>query len=366
LTNKTAHIAVIFNEPTIGTDEGRKFISEGGQVGAMASHSEIIGSIASNLVDLSEVGVIEEREQVEKALQQKGFRTSLFNIDGDIKRLIKFLEEQRPNLIFNLCESLKGQAIHEMHVAGIYELTGIPYTGAAALALGTCLNKIRTKELFSVHGIPTAKHAMYKNAQEVNLDDLHLRFPLIVKPSREDASIGIENSSIVKNIESLRERIAHIVKTYNQPALVEEYIEGRELNIAIIGNEQPTILPISEIDFSGLPADYPKIVTYNAKWVEGTAEYVGTVGTCPAKLDPLVEKQVKEVALKVYKLMEIRDYARVDIRLDALNTPYALEVNPNPDISRDSGFARSARTAGLSFEDMIAKIVETAIERTKQ
>jgi D-alanine-D-alanine ligase len=170
----------------------------------------------------------------------------------------------------------------------------------------------------------------------------------------------------VHDIESLRHRVAFIVTTYNQPALVEEYIEGRELNVAIIGNERLTVLPISEIDFSKLPPNYPKIVTYNAKWVEGTAEYVGTVGTCPAKLTPEVEQRVRDIARQAYKLMEIRDYARVDIRLDASNTPYVLEVNPNPDISRDTGFARSARAAGMTFEDMLANIIETALERTHQ
>jgi len=365
LITKTAHIAVVFNEPTIETEEGRKFLSEGGHVGGLASHSEIVTNSTGNLIDLSEVGLIEERKKIEKALQQKGFRTSLFNICCDIKHLIRFIEEQKPDLIFNLCESLKGQAIHEMHVAGIYELMNVPYTGTATIALGTCLNKVRTKEILGLHGIPTARHALYKDSEALNLDDLHLRFPLIVKPLHEDASIGIENSSVVSDFESLRQRIAYVVKMYNQPALVEEYIEGRELNVAIIGNKQQMVLPISEIDFSKLPPDYPKIVTYNAKWVKGTAEYVGTVGTCPAKLSSEVEQRVREVALKAYKLMEIRDYARVDIRLDESNIPYVLEINPNPDISRDSGFARSAQTAGITFEDMIEKIAEAALERSR-
>ena len=211
---ETTHIAVVFNEPSYETDDGRKFISENGQIGAMASHSEIVTNAGSNPVDLSEVGVIEEREQVEKALQHKGYRTSLFNIDGDIKRLIKFIEEKKPDLIFNLCESLKGQAIHEMHVAGIYELMNASYTGAATLALGICLNKVRAKEILSTYGIPTARHAVYDNAEAANLDDLHLEFPMIVKPSHEDASVGIENSSVVYDFESLQKRIAFIVKTY--------------------------------------------------------------------------------------------------------------------------------------------------------
>jgi D-alanine-D-alanine ligase len=362
---KHPHIAVVFNEPVTSTEEGRKFISEKGQLSAFASRLEVMKNTSSNIVDLSEIGVIEEREQVEKALESKGYQTSLFNIDGDIKRLITFIEQHRPDLIFNLCESLKGQAIHEMHVAGIYELMNVPYTGTGTLALGTCLNKIRTKEILSFHRIPTARYKMFQSAQEVNLDDLHLRFPLIVKPSREDASIGIENSSVVRDIKSLHQRIADVVNIYNQPALVEEYIEGRELNVAIIGNGQPIALPISEIDFSNLPSEYPKIVTYNAKWVEGTAEYTGTVGTCPAKLPESVEQRIREIALEAYQIMEIRDYARVDIRLNNQDEPFVLEVNPNPDISRDSGFARSARTANMSFEEMIARIVETALERTR-
>ncbi len=363
---KIAHIAIIFNEPTITTEKGRMFISAEGQIGALASHSEIVANVPSHLVDMSEVGVIEEREQVEKALQNKGYRTSLFNIDGDIKRLINFVEIQKPDLIFNLCESLMGESLHEMHIAGIYELMNIPYTGAATLALGTCLNKVRAKDILRAYGIPTAQHIISANVEACHIDEAHLHFPFIVKPIHEDASIGIQNSSVVYDIPSLQKQVAYILKTFNEPALVEEYIEGRELNVAIIGNEQPTILPISEIDFSKLPSGYPKIVTYNAKWVEGTPEYAGTVGTCPAQLDTDVEQRIRKVALQAYQLMEIRDYARVDIRLDASNTPYVLEVNPNPDISCDAGFARSARTAGMTFDDMILKIVETAFERSRR
>ena len=361
---KMAHIAVVFNEPTITTEKGRMFISADGQVGALASHSEIVSKMPGHLVDLSEVGVIEEREQVEKALQRRGYRTSLFNIDGDVKRLINFIEVQRPDLIFNLCESLMGESLHEMHVAGIYELMNVPYTGSATLALGTCLNKVRTKEILRAYGIPTTQHIICTDVETCLFNDTRLHFPLIVKPIHEDASIGIENSSVVYDIQSLQKQVAYILKTFDEPALVEEYIEGRELNVAIIGNGQPTLLPISEIDFSKLPSGYPKIVTYNAKWVECTPEYNGTVGTCPAKLEPDVEYRVREVALQAYQIMDIRDYARVDIRLGASNIPYVLEINPNPDISCDAGFARSARTAGMTFDDMIVKIVEAALGRS--
>ncbi|MEX0602784.1 MAG: ATP-grasp domain-containing protein, partial [Bacteroidota bacterium] len=154
-----------------------------------------------------------------------------------------------------------------------------------------------------------------------------------------------------------------VFQTYDQPALVEEYIEGRELNVAIIGNKRPIILPISEIDFSGLPANYPRIVTYNAKWMQGTHEYVGTVGVCPAPIPAELERKIREIALKAYRVMGVRDYARVDIRLDKESQPFVLEVNPNPDISDDAGFARSAREYGMSFEETITRIVEYALER---
>jgi D-alanine-D-alanine ligase len=361
---KRIHVAVIFNEPTIETDAGRKYISENGRLEAMESHARVVQRMPKASVDLSEVGVLEEREHVERALQQSGYRTSLFNMNGDLTRLIVFLQEKDPDLIFNLCESIGNDAVHEMHVAGLYELLGVPYTGAGAFALGTCLNKIRTKEILSHHKIPTPRFGVYKHINEVNIDDLELNFPLIVKPSREDASIGIENSSVVANVASLRKRIRHIFQTYDQPALVEEYIEGREVNVAIIGNKRPIVLPISEIDFTALPSGYPKIVTYNAKWMEGTEEYSGTKGICPADIPVDLERKVKELALRAYRVMGLRDYGRVDIRLDKSMQPFVLEVNPNPDISDSAGFARSAHAYGLSFDEAVNKIVEYALERT--
>jgi len=361
---KKIHVAVIFNEPTIETEEGRKYISENGKLEAMASRSRVVETSPKNAVDLSEIGVLEEREGVERVLQQSGYRTTLFNVNGDIKRLIEFLDEKQPDLIFNLCESVGNESIHEMHVAGIYELMGVPYTGAGAFALGTCLNKVRTKEILSYHKIATPRFALFKTIAEVNIDDLELNFPLIVKPSREDASVGIENASIVENIAALKKRIRYILQNYDQPALVEEYIEGRELNVAIIGNKRPIILPISEIDFSTLPDGYPRIVTYNAKWVEGTEEYDGTRGVCPADVPAEIEKKAKDIALKAYRIMGLRDYGRIDMRLDKKGQLFVLEVNPNPDISDTAGFARSARVYGLTPQEAISRIVEYALERT--
>ena len=361
---KKIHVAIVFNEPTVETSSGRKFISEMGKIEAGVTRSQVIAGNQPLAVDLSEVGVLEERSHVSEALSKTGYKTSLFNMNSDVKRLIQFIEEKDPDLIFNLCESVGDESTHEMYVAGLYELLGVPYTGASAFSLGMCQNKVRTKQVLSFHKIRVPKFALYKNTNEVIEDQFDLKFPVIVKPSLEDASVGIDNGSVVDNFAALKKRVRFIFQNFDQPALVDEYIEGRELNVALIGNRRPIILPISEIDFSGLPSDLPRIVTYAAKWMEGTDEYKGTVGVCPAQLPADVEKQAKEIALLAYRVMGCRDYARVDMRLDKNNNLYVIEVNPNPDISDDAGFARSCRAYGFSFDEIINKIVEYALERT--
>ena len=359
---KKVHVVIIFNEPTLVTESGRKYISENGQIQQLATKAEVLAVANRAEIDMSEVGVLEEREHVQRALQQEGYKATLFNMNGDVQRLLDFVKQKQPDVIFNLCESIANESAHEMHIAGLYELLGIPYTGAPAFVLGSCLNKARTKEILAFHGIKTARFAIVKNIGELQ-EDLGLKYPLIVKPSREDASTGIDNGSVVEDLASLKKKVRGIFSEYDQPALIEEYINGRELNVAIVGNKRPIVFPISEIDFSGLPANYPKIVTYNAKWMQGTIEYTGTVGVCPAPIPAELEKKVKEIALKCYKVMGLRDYGRVDLRIDKNLVPYVLEVNPNPDLSDDAGFARSARTYGMSFEDTVAKIVEYALER---
>ncbi|HAP34908.1 MAG TPA: D-alanine--D-alanine ligase [Bacteroidetes bacterium] len=363
--SKPIHIAIIYNEPTIETDTGRQFAFDAG-ISHQNSSVWVSAAKSNGKIDLSEVGVIEEKEDIQSALQSLGFETSIFNMSDDLDRFLDYLKAMQPDVIFNMVESLGDYAIHEMHVAGVYELLGIAYTGSGPLTLGTCLNKARTKEILMQNGIPTARFLLVENANELSAETLKLSFPIIVKPSAEDASVGIDNNSIVNTFAELKDRIAFIAKKFQAPALVEEYIEGRELNVAIIGNDPPVVLPISEIDFSGLPSGYPKIVTYDAKWMDGTKEYEGTKGICPSILPAEVEKEVKDLALRAYNLMECRDYARVDIRLSKAMKPFVLEVNPNPDLSSDAGYHRSAKTAGYSYPEAIGKIVGFAVERHLQ
>lgn len=357
---KRIRISVIFNEPTVQTADGRKFISENGKLEEGALDS---AKVKDGVYDLSEIGVVEEKESIKAALQALGYQTNVFNMSNSLDQLLEFLRETKPDLIFNLVEGLGDEAIHEMHIAGVYELLGIPYTGSGPLTLGTCLNKARAKKILAYHHLPTPKFFVCTQLSQINADDLELKFPMIVKPSREDASVGIDNNSIIDTMTALKRRVKYIFDNFDQPAIVEEYIDGREMNVAIIGNGKPIVLPISEIDFSGLPSEYPRIVTYDAKWVQGTAEYEGTKGVCPANIPPNIEAEMKDIALQAYNIMGCRDYARVDMRLSKENKPYIIEVNPNPDISDDAGFIRSARTYGYDFDEIVGKIVDFALKR---
>ncbi len=361
MADKKIRIAIVHNEPTVDTPQGRRYLYE------VDAEKHLALSLGANqhdgfLVDLSEVGVIEERTDVCSALEEIGYETVIFNVDQNIDRLTQFLSSEKPDLVFNLCESLGDTSVHEMHVCSLYELLGVPYTGSSPITLGLCLNKVRTKEILSYNGIPTPRFLQYSDPP-TKQNGLGLSFPLILKPAFEDASIGIDVGSVVSDWEAMKNRIEHIIEEYKQPALVEEFIQGREINAAIIGNDRLEVLPLSEIDFSTLPEGIPHILSYNAKWMKGTIEYQHTVATCPAPLPKSIENAVRNLALRTYRIMGCRDYARVDIRLDRESRPFVIEVNSNPDLCDDAGFARSARMAGMDYHALIKRIVLIALLR---
>ena len=299
---------------------------------------------------------------VRKALLSLGHKVKTLEAKGDLLSLVKAIQSSRADLIFNLCEEFIGRTRMEMNIAALLELMEIPFTGSSAIVLGLSQDKGKTKSLFAHCGIPTPAYRVWLSGKDGQVDGL--RFPLIVKPLKEDASLGIDNDAVVQNIKTLRQRVKIIHQAYRQPVLVEEYIEGRELNVSIIGNEKPQVLPISEIDFSTMPPEKPKICGYSAKWLEDSQEFVHTVPRCPADLSPKLGKKVLQVSLQAYRTMECRDYARVDIRLSLEGTPFVLEINANPDISPDAGMIRSSRTAGFTYPEFIGRIVELAQARS--
>lgn len=304
---------------------------------------------------------LEDFQFIQQALVDEGFSSYLLNINDDIQNIVKDVKKNKPDIIFNFVEIYKENPRLEMNVVGLLELLKIPYTGAPPLALANCQNKDLSKKLLQNAGIKTPDFILF-NSQE-NSYRHNLNYPLIVKPAFEDASVGIDNRSVVRNNKELKSRIEYLFLQFSQPCLVEEYIEGRELNAAILGDKEPQVLPISEIDFSKMPDYLHNIVSFQAKWDPNHESFHKTIPICPAKLPKDLEASVNEISLKAFKIMGCRDYARVDIRLSEDNKIYVLEVNPNPDLSICSGFARSAEASGLSYSQTLKKIVEFAWER---
>jgi D-alanine-D-alanine ligase len=305
--------------------------------------------------------VLHRLADVEKAIQSLGYPVQTLEAKGELCRFGKTILEIGPQVIFNLCEEYHGQSRWEMNVAAILEILGIPFTGSSALTLGLSQDKAKTKAILSYHGLATPAHRLWVPGEDPSRFDL--RFPLIVKPIREDASLGIDQNALVRDPDALARQIQKIYQDYHQPVLVEEYIDGRELNVSILGNENPKALPISEIDFSQMPAHLPKICSYAAKWLEDSPEFRYTIPRCPALLSPEEEKKVVDVSLRAYRIMECRDYARVDIRLSEEGIPFILEINANPDISHDAGMTRSAKAAGYTYPDFIGRILQLALDR---
>jgi D-alanine-D-alanine ligase len=286
----------------------------------------------------------------------------VLSVENFSRDLVLTLSEISPKFVFNLCEEINGKCELEMCVAGLLELMGIPYTGSDPFALGLALNKFHVKQVLRSAGIPTARSMVRYPGQRLAVPR-GMRFPMMVKPSRQDGSLGINSNSVCHTAQELQKQIRYIHEAYEQEALVEEYLDGREFNISVVGDRNPEVLAISEIDFSGLPEGEPKIVSYRAKWDEESPMYNCTVPICPANLTKRLENRIKDIAIRSYQCIGCRDYARIDMRTDSRGSIHVLEVNPNPDISPKAGFARAARAAGYSYSDIILRISEAAVER---
>jgi D-alanine-D-alanine ligase len=310
---------------------------------------------------LAEDSIIEEIGAVKEALHCLGHQCFVMAIRDEIHTAIHWLNEIRPDVVFNLCESVYGNSCWEMNIPALLDLFRIPYTGSSALTLGLCQDKGKVKDVLLSQGILTPRYKIFDWG--VN----HIRgniFPIIVKPLHEDGSLGISKESVVFDDDSLNRRIQYVIEKYHQPALVEEFIDGRELNVSLIEtNGKIGILPISEIDYSEFPEGAPKICGYEAKWVPESLEYQKTKPICPAPLGWVIQKRVEHIAIMVFKLFRCRDYARIDIRMDRDGKIYVIEVNPNPDISPQSGMARAIRVQGMAYEEFIKGLLERALQR---
>jgi D-alanine-D-alanine ligase len=297
-------------------------------------------------------------------LNEHGYQACAVGITDDVLASMARLRELKPTAVFNLCESIKGDNRYESLLPLLLELEGLPHTGSPAFALALALRKEMVKDVLGARGVPVPRGALVQNVFE--LEKLALKFPLIVKPAREDASVGISSASVVRDRAALAERVSHVLAHYRQPALVEEYIEGREIYVSLLGraNDEPQVLPLHEIDFADMPADRPKIVSFEAKWIEDSLEYKGTKPVLCTGLSEALLERLHAVARNAFHAIGLRDYGRVDIRLHADGTPYVIDVNPNCDLSHVAGgYARAVRAAGLSYEDLVLRLVTLALSR---
>ena len=314
----------------------------------------------SDFKDLSEHSFSSQMTEIENYLRSFFMEVKSLAIDGNIYRTIKEINAFNPDAIVNFVESVEGISFYEYCIVGLYELLGYNYTGNIPSTLGNCLNKTRAKEILTANGIRTPGALILQPGQKFTGKDIKLNYPLILKLNDEDASIGISENSVVKDYRELKKQYNFLSDTYKKKIIVEEYITGRELNCAIIGGKP---LPVSEIDFTGLPDEFPKVVTYDGKWNEGSLYYNHTNPVCPADIDDKTRRQVEELAINAHNVLNCRDYARVDVRLTDDGIPYVIEINPNPDVSSDSGFARAAAAAGKSYPDLLFEITNFALQR---
>jgi D-alanine-D-alanine ligase len=304
-------------------------------------------------------------EQVRGALTAAGHTVSLLEVGSEVEPVVAGLRAAAPDLVFNLAESFGGKSALESNVAALLNLLGLRYTGSSPAGLLLAGDKSLTKKILRLHDIRTPEFAtFYRGALDWAGD---LAFPVIVKPPQEDASIGITSSSVVRDLKELFGKIDELQTQFQAPVLVEEFVDGREFYVGVLGNAQPEALPVMELDFSALPAGRPRIASWEAKWgTDGQGageEFAGTKSIFPEGVEEELVRRMQAIAVECFQALRLRDYARIDLRVTPAGDVYVLEVNPNPYLERESEFARAAARAGLAYDAVIARIVELASAR---
>jgi D-alanine-D-alanine ligase len=298
--------------------------------------------------------------EVEKHLAAARFPVYKLGVSRDARPLLDGLQEIRPGVVFNLFEGTGDHGHTEAYVAGLLEWYGIPFTGCPAHALGLARDKARTKYLLRGAGLPTAPFFV---VEELPVPANPLTWPVIVKPVHQDASVGIDQGSVVTDHDQLTRRVVRLLEAYGPPVLVEEFIPGRELNLALIEYPDLMPLPLSEIEFVDADPSFWPIITYDAKWTPGSREYEATPPRYPAKVTPGLARRLEAVGRQAFRLLGCRDFARIDFRVKPSGKPYILEVNPNPDFSPNAGFSGGLYSAGITHAQFTVDLVWAAWKR---
>ncbi|HVT02250.1 MAG TPA: ATP-grasp domain-containing protein [Thermoanaerobaculia bacterium] len=301
-----------------------------------------------------------DREEIAAALTKLDHEVDMYVLDGHDASLSGLMRKQA-DLFFNLTESYGGDDSKDLHLAAFLELVGKRYTGGGVQALCVAQDKVLAKKIVGFHGLHTPFFAVsHRGRFDLERD---IQFPMIVKPSSADGSKGIDIGSVVTSVKELMERIDYIEKEFDCPSLIEEFIEGREIYVAVLGNDRPEALPLIELDLSKLPEGMPRIAGYEVKFERDHEAYKLTKSGAIEDLDEERTKEIQEVALTAYSALKMRDYARIDLRVSPKGQIYVIEANPNPWLSSSAEFAMAARASGRTYNQTIGEIVELAAAR---
>lgn len=304
-------------------------------------------------------------KDIETALKSSDHECERVVVDDKVEPLIKALTKYDPDIVVNLAESFAGRSALESNVAALLNLLGLRYTGSSPAGLLLAGDKTLTKKVLTFHGILTARFAtVFRGAVDWAGD---ISFPLILKPPQEDASLGITQKSIVNDVQELLQTISSLQTEYQSPVLAEEFIDGREFYVGVLGNSDAQALPVMELDFSGFPEGMPKIASWEAKWGdegdEKGAEFEGTKSVFPTDLSDELTERMQKVAVDAFHALRLRDYARVDLRVNAKEEIYVIEVNPNCYLEKKAEFASAAKKSGMEYPELINRIIELANAR---
>jgi D-alanine-D-alanine ligase len=306
--------------------------------------------------------ILTQVEALEKGLRELGYPSVRIPFTRDVGAFIQRLKKSRAEMAINLCESLDDDPRFIGHPAAVLELLDIPFSGSPSAALMLTTDKVITKCLLRANGIKTPEYLIYDGASD--FDPHLLRFPVILKPMLQDASIGIDQESIFEDGRELEKEIKKFFSQFGT-LLVEEYVAGREFNVSIFGYPSPRVLPVAEIDFLAFPQGIYPIVGYRAKWDISSFEYSHTPRMFPQDLSPILRQGIEATAVRCFQLLMLRDYGRVDMRVDDQGQIHVLEVNANPCLSPDAGFAAAVGEAGMTYSEMVRGLVGFMVHRSK-
>jgi D-alanine-D-alanine ligase len=296
-----------------------------------------------------------------KALDELGYEHEQLAIFDDLDLLRQKLQTFSPDVIFNLADQFRNNRAFDQHIVSFLALHDIPFTGCGASGLTLCKHKAISKKILSYHRIHTPNFVTIPRGKRIARPN-HLKFPILVKPLKEEASYGIAQASFVESDEQFRERVTFLHENTDNDVIAEEYIEGRELYVSLMGNHRLQVFPVRELVFREVPPDEPKIATYRAKWDEAYRERWGLENRFAADLEPALVRHIEQVCKRIYRLLTIDGYARIDLRLNARNELHFIEANPNPALAPDEDFAESALKAGIAYPQLIDRIARLGMK----